>query len=1240
MTGKGRRGRADLARALSPLSADEEKNRRLATLLGFDRGQVETPLDPSAFLDLGGGTESEERDPASVVIHATPSVHQIPFLLPWRFTALDHTEEEQEADTPDDGEPTPFVAWTDKPKGLPPCPVLRPWRSLAPLLRRLIIPDRETWEVDVPRLVERIAKGRSLESPPRRHRAVGPKRLFVVRDRDPRLIPLWDDQDALIRGLPSLFPHTEITVVRREPGSERYFEGRGDEVIPRDDQTPWLVLGDLGALTGADIAPWIRLARDLSPGCAIALTPMGREEADPRLRSLWRIEPWEEVLDVDDAVGGERQGLARHLLTLLSPAMGFSPGMMRVMRRRLLPRADIAVEIAAWNDPALEVQSAILTCLTREEAARGWDLFENGVTDQEKSDALAVIRSWRSGMDRSQVAEDFWFTELLNLSPRTRALVTAAYPEDVKCAEAFFLTLAHRQRFGRDALGDGPLAWLAVMGDRAPTACKVSDAFWNAVRHVKANDPDYIPPPGRTFALGDGMTAIDRIFVTQVGMDLLCGVNAPTEGSLIAVLPSDTGVLDVEAWDDGWEEVWGAEGVPDWVEDFGTDDHGRWCRFSYKGVSQTLRWCPPGRFLMGSPENESGRRRESEQSQVEITFTEGFWLFDTTVTQALYEAVMGENPSAFSEDGAQRPVEQVSRGAAQAFLERLNGEFSGLFFTLPSEAQWEYACRAGSNTPFEPTVAAKHKGVDLTAEEANFDSKRKGTVPVSGAPFRPNAWGLWHMHGNVWEWCADIWSADHRGADPFGKPRWESGKGGRDRVVRGGSWVDPAQVCRSAIRYGYLPDVRNYDFGFRPAGGLLASSSRPGDGPEGRGLDPGTADKPEASAVRGSGRRAERGSSLERARISPDKETRLARPAAPFILRTDRAELVFQRKTLAEMPWASAVGRDRFGLWSELTVEGVTQRLRWCPPGRFLMGSPAEEPGRYDDEGPQTDICISEGFWLFDTPVTQALYETVMGNNPSKFRSPLRPVEQVSWEDAQAFLTRLNGEISGLSLTLPSEAQWEYACRAGTREATYAGPMIIEGEHNAPILEDIAWYGGNSGVGFELANGVDSSDWDKKAHDHQSAGTRLVKGKRPNPWGLYDMLGNVWEWCADLWSGGYGGADPFGKPRLESGKGERHRVVRGGSWDDPARSCRSAIRDWFLPDFRYFNLGFRPAGGHGQSSSKPGDGPEGLGLDPGTADQPEASAVRGSGRRAKRGDARWDKFRSLFAWGKRNRNAD
>ena len=187
--------------------------------------------------------------------------------------------------------------------------------------------------------------------------------------------------------------------------------------------------------------------------------------------------------------------------------------------------------------------------------------------------------------------------------------------------------------------------------------------------------------------------------------------------------------------------------------------------------------------------------------------------------------------------------------------------------------------------------------------------------------------------------------------------------------------------------------------------------------------------------------------------------------------------------------------------------------MRWIPPGRFLMGSLEDEAGRYDWEGPQHEVTIARGFWLFDTPCTQALWQAVMdGDNPSRFQSPDRPVENVSWNDVQEFLTRINKKVSGLDLVLPSEAQWEYACRAGTTTALYTGEIEILGERNAPALDPITWYGGNSGVGFELDNGYDSGDWPKKQYDHKRAGTRPVGLKAANPWGgLSDMLGNVWE---------------------------------------------------------------------------------------------------------------------------------
>ena len=187
----------------------------------------------------------------------------------------------------------------------------------------------------------------------------------------------------------------------------------------------------------------------------------------------------------------------------------------------------------------------------------------------------------------------------------------------------------------------------------------------------------------------------------------------------------------------------------------------------------------------------------------------------------------------------------------------------------------------------------------------------------------------------------------------------------------------------------------------------------------------------------------------------------------------------------------------------------------------------------------------------------QALWKAVMGENPSRFVSPTRPVERVSFEDVQRFLKRANERVPGLDLVLPSEAQWEYACRARTETETYAGPMVIVGEANAPVLDTIAWYRGNSGVGFDLPDGSASSGWAEKQYDHSQAGTRKVGLKKPNLWGLYDMLGNVLEWCADAWHDSYEGAPTDGSARTG---GAAHRVFRGGSWLADARFVRAASR--------------------------------------------------------------------------------
>jgi len=189
--------------------------------------------------------------------------------------------------------------------------------------------------------------------------------------------------------------------------------------------------------------------------------------------------------------------------------------------------------------------------------------------------------------------------------------------------------------------------------------------------------------------------------------------------------------------------------------------------------------------------------------------------------------------------------------------------------------------------------------------------------------------------------------------------------------------------------------------------------------------------------------------------------------------------------------------------------------------------------------------------------------------------SSRRPVEQVSWDDCKKFIEEVNEQALGLDVRLPMEAEWEYACRAGTTTATWAGDLKIVGENHAPVLDDIAWYGGNSGKDFDLPKGWDSSSWPNKQYPHTQAGTRVVGMKAPNPLGLRDMLGNVWEWCAD-WYGTYDtspAVDPTG-PAVGS-----DRVLRGGAWIYTARFVRAACRGAVVPGLRGANLGFRLARG-------------------------------------------------------------
>jgi formylglycine-generating enzyme required for sulfatase activity len=224
----------------------------------------------------------------------------------------------------------------------------------------------------------------------------------------------------------------------------------------------------------------------------------------------------------------------------------------------------------------------------------------------------------------------------------------------------------------------------------------------------------------------------------------------------------------------------------------------------------------------------------------------------------------------------------------------------------------------------------------------------------------------------------------------------------------------------------------------------------------------------------------------------------------------------------------------------------LTLHFQYIPPGTYTRGSPPDEAMRDPDEGPQHVVTLTKAFYLGTYEVTQAQWASVMGENPAVFQnfgsSLQHPVESVSWNECQEFIRRLNAMGQG-TFRLPTEAEWEYACRAGTQSPYYWGARMAESGQS-----DYAW-----------------------ANSRSFARTHPVGRKQPNPWGLYDMSGNVWEWCQD-WYGAYPEetlTDPTGP---DVGK---LKVFRGGSWYDFHESHRSANRHKHAPNERYSAIGLR-----------------------------------------------------------------
>jgi formylglycine-generating enzyme required for sulfatase activity len=629
-------------------------------------------------------------------------------------------------------------------------------------------------------------------------------------------------------------------------------------------------------------------------------------------------------------------------------------------------------------------------------------------------------------------------------------------------------------------------------------------------------------------------------------------------------------------------------------------------------IGMNLVLVPPGEFQMGStPEEiaaEIAAAKKNEESPAyldqvpaegprrQVKISQPFYLGMNPVTQGEYQKVMGTNPSTFTEkqmavsafkpplekkaidargkyaakvtgvDTSRHPVETVSWDEALEFCSKLSAlpqeRAAHRVYRLPTAAEWEYACRAGTTTRW-------YSGDDETgvADVAWYNQNADAVTHPVGQK-RPNAWGLYDMHGNVNQWCSDWFRPDYYSqcpaSDPVGPPA------GLTRVMRGGNWNRSPSSSRSAFRWARSSIRRSFTDGFRVVVDVegAADQRAPTEG--------------WSVGARG-GAQAEKVTAVTSFPIPNPQSLIPPAAVAPFGAATAKQH---------QEAWAKHLGVPA----SEANSIGMSLVL--IPPGEFEMGSTPEEVQwaladgkqknltdkgyfeRVPTEAPRHHVKISRPFYLGTYPVTQAEYEKVMGVNPSAFtgkqmeasafKPPLdqrqieerekvvekvmgnntsrHPVETVDWDEATEFCRKLSempGERAARRVyRLPTEAEWEYACRAGTTTRWYSGD-------DEAGLADVAWFSTN-------ARGM----------------THPVGQKRPNVWGLYDMSGNVEQWCADWFSVDYytqsPPSDPAGPP-----DGSR-RMVRGGNWHSLYSSyCRSAFRGNPRPAIHICNVGFR-----------------------------------------------------------------
>ena len=591
-------------------------------------------------------------------------------------------------------------------------------------------------------------------------------------------------------------------------------------------------------------------------------------------------------------------------------------------------------------------------------------------------------------------------------------------------------------------------------------------------------------------------------------------------------------------------------------------------RDSVSGIEMLL--IPPGSFEMGCSQGSNSYGCHPDELPAHpVTLTKPFYIGRYEVKQSEWSQIMDVNPSKFQvasgyPQGESMPVERVSWTAASEYLGR-----TGLRF--PTEAEWEYAARAGTQLPFHsgpgfPNGTADDTRVNAIAWMQTNAIGRTQPVGLKAS----NAFGLHDTLGNAWEWVGDFFAPYSTApqTDPSGPAV------GSTHPIRGGSWVDFTNFIRCSMRHHYPEGFVSYNLGFRVArdadGGPFAITRiTPSSGPTSGGTTI-TITGPSfigTTAVTIGGVAATGVAVVNPNTLTAVTPAGVAGEATVSVttpLGTTSLANGFTYSTLAAPSWATlleplpdpAVVTDAV-LRNAIIATGYPWRVRdsgtgiemvLVPPGSFEMGCIEGSIAFPCDatEQPVHEVTLTSPFYMSRYEVTQAQWQSRMGSNPSYFVAAngypgldSRPVENISWNTVQGFL-------STTGMRLPTEAEWEYACRAGTTTPFHSGPGFPNGTTDDSLRRLIAW-GTETGV-------------------PQPVGARAA-----NALGLHDMLGNVWEWCSD-WYANYPRAAQTNPAGPSSGV---FRVLRGGGIYGITDIARSSFRVGRASDHAFSSIGLR-----------------------------------------------------------------